>query len=497
MKKLLTVAVAALLIFGLAAATYAMEMKASGFVRVRTFVGVNTGDPGAPRATADNYDDTEAWTDSRFRLQFSFIASEDLMGVVYFEGDSTKWGEASGTRNAAGFYTTDRAAVELKQFYIDFKVPGISEFAPNRLRVGTQWIAIRSHVCMGADAAAARWQVDTGPVRHYFTWIKPWEGTEYQYDDTDMYAYRLILSLPDFPVRPGAFILYMNSNDYDYFGGTAAGQGWGRGLGFLAPGITDSLGDMEVYWIGVNVDGKVGPVNLTTDFVYFGGDSEPSSLVKNITGGLVNDADYGGWCVYADANANLDFGPGLNVGGTFLYATGNDLDEHFKPKPSFDAYYMPPGEGNPSLGTVFWAGVVNDAINMARISQGLDSRNSAAAIQQRYIGGLWTIKGYASLKPLEWLKVTGYGMYIGDTVDNGNAVGNAAALSFSGFRDDDDIGIEVGAIVDMSVYKNLTYSVAGGYIFAGDALDTWTGIGLLNDEPSNPWAIVSQLIYKF
>jgi hypothetical protein len=496
MKKLLTVAVAALLIMGLAAATYAMEMKASGFIRVRTAWYEGTGDPGAPRATADNYEDTEAWTDSRFRLKLDFIASEDLMGVIYFEGDSTKWGEASGTRNAAGFYTTDRAAVELKQFYIDFKVPGISEFAPNRLRVGTQWMAIRSHVCLGADAAAARWQVDTGPVRHYFNWIKPWEGTDYQYDDTDMYAYRIILSLPDFPVRPGAFVLYMNSNDFDYFG-FPGGRGWGGGSGLLRPGITDSLGDGEFYWIGVNVDGKVGPVALKTDFVYFGGEAEPSSTQKALSGNFIQDADYGGWCIYADANANLDFAPGLNVGGTFLYATGNDLDEHFQSKPDFEAYYMPPGEGNPSLGTVFWAGKVNDAINMARVSQGLDNRSDANSIQQRYIGGLWTIKGYASIKPLDWLKLTGYGMYIGDTVDNGNAVGDAWAWTFSTYEDESDIGIEFGAIADMSVYKNLTYSVAVGYLFAGGALDTWTGTPGINDEPGDPWAIVSQLMYKF
>jgi hypothetical protein len=55
MKKLLTVAVAGLLIMGLAAATYAMEMKASGFIRVRTAWYEGSGDPGAPRATEENY----------------------------------------------------------------------------------------------------------------------------------------------------------------------------------------------------------------------------------------------------------------------------------------------------------------------------------------------------------------------------------------------------------------------------------------------------------
>jgi hypothetical protein len=39
MKKLLTLTAAAVLIFGLAASTYAVDFKASGLIRFRTFVG--------------------------------------------------------------------------------------------------------------------------------------------------------------------------------------------------------------------------------------------------------------------------------------------------------------------------------------------------------------------------------------------------------------------------------------------------------------------------
>jgi hypothetical protein len=486
MKKLLTVAVAALLIMGLAAATYAMEMKASGFIRVRTAWYVNTGDPGTIRATSDNFDDGNAWMDSRMRLKLDFIASEDLMGVIYFEGDSTRWGEASGTRNAAGYWGTDRSAVELKQFYIDFKVPGIADFAPNRLRAGLQALSLRSHVWCYVDGAGLRWQIDTGPVRHYFNWFKPWEGTDYQYDDSDLYVWRGILSLPDFPVRPGGFFAYLNSND----------DPLGAGLALLAPGITDSLFDGEYYWIGVNVDGKVGPVNLQTDFIYFGGTAEPTSLAKNLAlPALIDDADFGGWLAWADVNANLDVGmPGLNVGGTFMYATGNDLSEFNKPSPDLDAYYVPPGsEANTKLSIVFWPSNVHDGINLSRGA----GRSSGTTVQQRMYGGLWTIKGYASVKPLDWLKVTGYGMYIGDTTDDGNTVGNAVDITeVTGLRDDDDIGFEFGAIADISIYKNLTYSIGAGWLLAGDALDTVGPLGT-NEEPDDPWAIVSQLMYKF
>ena len=188
----------------------------------------------------------------------------------------------------------------------------------------------------------------------------------------------------------------------------------------------------------------------------------------------------------------MPIGP-ATVGGTIFYATGDDATDVATVTPDFDAYRIPPGsEANPALGTVFWAGKTHDGVDIATAGRGLGT-----SVQQRWFGGLWTVKGYGSFKPLDWLKVTGYAMYIGDTTDDGNTIGNAVDVTeASGLEDESDIGIEVGAIVDLSIYKNLTYSMAAGVLFAGDALDTVDAFGL-NDSPDDPWAIVSQLIYKF
>jgi hypothetical protein len=488
MKKILTLAAVIVFVFTLAAATYAVEFKASGLIRARSALYVNTD--GAPRATGDNYDNTEAWMDSRMRLKMDLIASEDLKGVIYFEADSTRWGEAGVARNTAGAWGasgSDRNAVEMKQFYIDFNVPGISDTVPTNVRIGTQWLAIRSHIFLGADGATIRVFTNPGPVRLYLNWSKLWEGSDHQYDDTDLYSTRVVLALPDFPVQPGMFFAYLNSQDYDYTGAFTGTPGFGQGLGFIRAGLTDTLGDGEFWWLGFNVDGKIGPAALKTDFVYFSGEAEPSANVATLG---VGDADFGGWAVYADVNVPI--GP-ATVGGTFFYATGDDATDVAGPSPDFDAYRIPPGsEANPSLGTVFWAGAVHDGVDIATAGRGLGFSN-----QQRWFGGLWTVKGYGSFKPLDWLKVTGYAMYIGDTTDDGNTIGNAVDVTeASGLEDESDIGIEIGAIVDLSIYKNLTYSVAAGVLFAGDALDTVDGLGL-NDSPDDPWAIVSQLLYKF
>ncbi len=106
------------------------------------------------------------------------------------------------------------------------------------------------------------------------------------------------------------------------------------------------------------------------------------------------------------------------------------------------------------------------------------------------------LKGYGSFKPLDWLKVTGYVAYLGDNVDEGDKFGNALdATSVTGLEDNDDIGFEVGVWADISIYKGLTYSIAAGWLSAGDALDQ--EIAGVNESPDDPWALVSNLQYKF
>ncbi len=471
MKKFLTIAAVAVFILTLAAATYAVDFKASGFIRVRPTVALNTN--GAHLATNAAFDKSAAYVDERFRLQMQLVANEDLYGVIYIEGDSSQWGEVAGGRNAIGSWGSDRPGIEAKQFYIDFNVPGIKDTVPTNLRVGMQWFAIRSHVFMGIDAPGIRLRTDVGPVRVYLNWLKAAEGNTWQsHDETDLYAARVVLNLPDFPVKPGMFVAYWNGNDYPLVAGTQNQRA-------------------DFYWVGVNADGKVGPASFQADFVYVSGDVDRTSA------GL-QDREYAGWVFYADANLPVAM---MTVGGTFMYATGDDVTDATAAAGDLehDGYVVPPAtEGNPNnMSQVFWQGATNDGIWIARggNTAGM-ARTSGTQVMPRYWGGLWTIKGYASIKPLDWLKVSGYAMYIGDTTSDGNTVGNA--VTAAGLPEDDDyIGIEVGAIADMKVYKELTYSVGVGYLFAGDAMDSYTGVGTVNDTADDPWAILTQLIYKF
>ena len=75
-----------------------------------------------------------------------------------------------------------------------------------------------------------------------------------------------------------------------------------------------------------------------------------------------------------------------------------------------------------------------------------------------------------SYKVTPWYKVTLQGLYIGDTTAHGNTFGNA--LNSRGqLRNDQTIGIEFDMLNEFEIYKNLTFKLFGGYMFAGDAMN--------------------------
>jgi hypothetical protein len=541
MKKFITLASAVILIFGLAATTYAIDWSASGFVRVRSAWYVNADNPNATQTKTtvwdlvddvvfddpdpgdirvkfkdfdvktkvlnEAYDDTNAWMDTRFRLRFSAKHEDLAEGVIYFEGDSSRWGEEPDGRNKAGAWNADRNAVELKQFYIDFKVPGLSDFAPTSVRAGIQGFALRSHFLLFADGAGVELNTTTGPVKWSWYWYKPEEGADNQADDADFYGVRLWL--PGLlPVTPGGYFLYLNAGDYPLRDSTAAGP-YDKGA---------------FWWAGFYLDGKVGPVALKSDFAYFNGEKTLSGFAANeaLANGDIPppDPDFSGYGLFVDASVS-DIVPNVTFGGAFAYGSGDDLvdtvDQLSGEDDEFDGFRVPPGSEEPYIGNwgmVYYASAINDGVRISNLASGTE-----AALGK--LGGSWFGKLYASYKFPAWLTTTIYGMYIGDTTDEGNTQGDArdiipkiAGLS-SGFEDDSDIGIELGAYCNISIYKNLTYSIGGGYLFAGGALDTYTGSYLegatgdivfgtpglgdlaFNESPRDPWAILSQLIFKF
>jgi hypothetical protein len=87
-------------------------------------------------------------------------------------------------------------------------------------------------------------------------------------------------------------------------------------------------------------------------------------------------------------------------------------------------------------------------------------------------------------------------MYIRDTTKHGNTIGNAVTAAGRP-RNDSDIGWEIDWLNTLKIYKNLSFGFGFGILFAGDAMDYYSGVGTTNDSPKNPWVLTTNLTYSF
>jgi hypothetical protein len=113
-------------------------------------------------------------------------------------------------------------------------------------------------------------------------------------------------------------------------------------------------------------------------------------------------------------------------------------------------------------------------------------------------GGLWINKLYAAFQVSPEFNTRIEGMYIRDTTDNGNTIGNALKTDGNPI-DDNDIGWEIDWLNTLKIYKNLTFGFGFGILFAGDAMD-YGVVGAAagtNKGPKNPWVITTDLTYSF
>jgi hypothetical protein len=151
---------------------------------------------------------------------------------------------------------------------------------------------------------------------------------------------------------------------------------------------------------------------------------------------------------------------------------------------------MPGSEGSPGWGLVLGGSGLN------RMSSGFWPASPTVA--RASFGGLWINKLYGSFLVAPWYKTQLDVMYVMDTTQSGNTIGNARKSDGTP-RNDNDVGFEIDWLNTFTVYKNLTWQVGLGYLFAGDAMD-YAIIGSANGEnrgPKNPYIFTTNLTYTF
>ena len=197
MKKILLFAV---LVLAFSATAYGqapkLDFRASGYIDFRTewyrwnwntnFSQSNRGNiiqvvNNENRPNGGEWNKTSAYVDSRLRLKFDAIMGKELSGTIFFEGDSSTWGDYAGqaglnapARNSYGVWGGDNASLEVKNVYFDVAVPYIP--VPTTVRFGLQPFGIRSNMFMYADGAGVTVSSKIDPVQITAYWAKMLEG---------------------------------------------------------------------------------------------------------------------------------------------------------------------------------------------------------------------------------------------------------------------------------------------------------------------------------
>jgi hypothetical protein len=434
-------------------------------------------------------------------LRFEAVMGKELSGTLQFEIDAGRWGgnpgrtlTAPSDANNYGYWSTDRTAIEIKYVYIDAGLPYFGIPVPMTVRVGAQPLAIRPWFLTATDGMGVSAGIKIDPVNINPFYFKPAEGADFSADDTDIYGLQVNAKLGTFTL--GGYGLYYNMNSYPMFVASAPSV-WTVGTDTRFTPQIPGPNQADFWWIGLYADGKAGPINIQLDGAF-----DRGKVVQSGFGSV----QYQGWATRLKAELPWEK---FNFGVTGMYATGSDANQTSATGlPGTAAANAAGRQSRRVNGWMVPVGSENGAANgESVIIYGMEAGASGGqgwAVNHNYnqsskgaFGGTWFAKLAGSYKVTPWYKVTLQGLYIGDTTAHGNTFGNA--LNSRGqLRNDQTIGVELNMLNDFEIYKNLTFKLFGGYMFAGDAMNMDFGAG--NDRNANiknPWAIRTRLLYSF
>lgn len=386
--------------------------------------------------------------DTQTRIFYTARFSDNFQFVNKFEMDAI-WG-GNEDREDYGDLGADGVNVEIKNSYVDFT------FAPVNYKLGVQNIKINRGFLFSDDFAGA---VVTYAVNEDvdlpFFWIKAREGysidggndTHKNSYDVDIYGIYPKIKLGSVTLRPT--LALATSKD-------ASGFADEKNSIWRTVGGAD-FDAFNVYYLGADIDLKVGPGSVWFTGIYDFG------TIESLSGG--EDYDLSGYLVALGGKAALD---GIALHGETFYASGDD-DSADR---DIEGYMGPIDRGM----TYKWAEIMgrgkifdNDWSNG---SSGDEPTNIVAA----NLG--------ATIKPVKKLAVTADLWW--------------AQLAEDNPAGDKDLGTEIDLLVNYKLLDNVSIDVLAAYLFAGDATTKWNyASGEAKDGDENPIEIGTQIEIGF
>jgi hypothetical protein len=389
MKRVTIFTLALVMVAALSIPAAAFDSEFGGYWRTRAFSqsDFSGDDTGAKDVTR---------VDTRTRLYYTAHFSDDFKFVNKFEWNST-WGDTVG-----GDIGSDGTGIlRIKHSYANFNLGSFN------FLVGMQPRVLGRGFVFDDDFAGAAITYKGEGFDFPFIWIKAYEGgtgKDANDLDVDYYAVKPTFNVGDMKLTP--FALAVMSSDASAWGKTTANE------------------EVSVYFIGLDLDAKLGGASVWLTGVYETGD------VDLVTGASIDVAA----SLFA-LGGSLGMGP-ADVHATFIYASGDsDLADT-----DAEAFFVPAGQ------SYYWAEIMG---------LGTFDNQASAGSCANAVSNLMAANLGVGFTAMEKVKVAA-DLWFANLVEE-NAAG------------DDELGTEIDLKLTYPLIENMKLELIGAYLSAGDA----------------------------
>jgi len=448
MKNTLTICSVFVFVIFMILPAYAIEHQLGGFVRVRAFTAgdwsANDNDSGGNRSRAD----------SRSHLAYTAKIHEDFAVYTEFRFDSVFGSDGSGQAGVTP------ATLKLKLSYMDFNIN------ETNFKIGKQSF-FDARGLLSNDAAPGI--AINCPLSDQFTlnakWIKYGEGgisdednnrpemAKYSHQDLDTFALTPEIKLNDnIKIKP--YFWYVTSRGVDN-----SETSW-----YLQYAVINSFTDLDMYYLGFDFDASMGNTSIWFTTLYQAGSANVSENNAQQWNGA-GSVDFGGIAALGGGSINLGK---ITLSGQLFYASGDDPKEN---DDKIDQFF------SAEAGYYYWSEIMGLGSNDDDVPH-----NIGWSLSNIMGGG-----GTAAFCATDDMTVT-FGLWYAAAVEDFQGT--------NGIVEAADYGTEVNAMLDYNLMDNLSLSLIGAYVMAGDAM-TEESVQGSNIEGADPYFMQAQIKASF
>ena len=421
MKKLITIGLAAAMMFAMAGQASATALETSGEFRARLWM---LGD-----YVADGKN-TEYW-DSRLRLTLVWPVAENVKVTARADINEGYWGDQVSTDTTVPGSATSTTNSSNPKKPVDWDQLNLSFVWPNTpvtIVVGRQTTTWGPGFFVAADNRDRfRIHGKFGDTTAFYTYDKYGEvGSLHDTSTLDDWSQHTI-------------------------GAVSTVAGWNIGA-IVAYVINDlTLGTNATrYVVDVYGMGKAGPVDIKAEVVAGAGKNEYTAKA---------DQDVTGFGAYA--GATMPVGP-VTLGVEGAYVSGDDPSTTDENEGGFASDYQSPFNSIVLFNNLDYNGYQNESV-------------TGPAPSDSGMKNAWGTKLSCSLAPMQGLTLYGAVLYAARLED------------VSATKQADPLGTEVDVVATYAITPNVSWTVGGGYVVAGD----------FYGDVDNPWGAMSAFTVKF